>query len=143
MSNQDLKEATSLLEKVKIEEREKVMTAAEQNLADSLQSVENITKAVDQLVHKEIKRRNEFKDLLTSIKAIVVQSKRDTIDGIVEIEKWGTKLPLLSLAEKLVVQLSEIELIISNPSLEQMGNLMEIVTSEDYKEARSQIDLRL
>ena len=82
MSNQDLKEATSLLEKVKIEEREKVMTAAEQNLADSLQSVENITKAVDQLVHKEIKRRNEFKDLLTSIKAIVVQSKRDTIDVV-------------------------------------------------------------
>jgi len=143
MSNQDLKEATSLLEKVKIEEREKVMTAAEQNLADSLQSVENITKAVDQLVHKEIKINNEFKDLLTSIKAIVVQSKRDTIDGNVEIEKWGTKLPLLSLAEKLAVQLFKIELIISNPSLEQMGNLMEIVTSEDYKEARSQIDLRL
>jgi hypothetical protein len=118
------------------------MTTAEQNLAYSLQSVENITKAVDQLVHKEIKRRNEFKDLLISIKACVVQSKRDTIDGIVKIEKGGTKLPLITLAEKLAVQLSEIELIISNPSLEQMGNLMKIVTSEDYKEARSQIDLR-
>jgi hypothetical protein len=142
MSNPDLGEVTDLLEEVKLEEKERVMAVAEQNLIDSLKSVENITKAIDQLVHKETKRRNEFKDLLATIKAIVVKSKKETIDGIVEIEKGGSKPPFLSLAEKLAVQLSEIELVISCPSLEQMGELMKIITSEDYKEARSKIHLR-
>jgi hypothetical protein len=142
MSNQDLREVADLLEEVKLEEKEKVLAAAEQNLLDSLKSVENITKAVDQLVHKETRRRHEFKDLLTTIKAIVVKSKKETIDGIVEIEKSGNKPSFLCIAEKLAVQLSEIELVISCQSLEQMGELMKIITSEDYKEAREKIDLR-
>jgi protein-arginine kinase activator protein McsA len=118
------------------------MEAAEQNLLDSLKSVENITKAIDQLVTKETKRRHDFKDLLTTIKSIVVKSKKETIDGIVEIEKSGNKPSFLKIAEKLAVQLSEIEYIISRQSLEQMDKLMKIVTSEDYEEAREKIDLR-
>jgi hypothetical protein len=35
-----------------------------------------------------------------------------------------------------------IEHIISCQSLEQMGELMKIVTSDDYEEAREKIDLR-
>ena len=59
-----------------------------------------------------------------------------------EIEKSGNKPSFLAIAEKLAVQLSEIEYIISCQSLEQMGELMKIVTSEDYEEAREKIDLR-
>ena len=143
MSDQDLRKVTELLREVESEEREKVMEAAEQNLLDSLKSVENITKAIDQLVIKETKRRHDFKDLLTTIKSIVVKSKKETIDGIVEIEKSGNKPSFLKIAEKLAVQLSEIEYIISRQSLEQMEKLMKIVTSEDYEEAREKIDLRL
>jgi len=142
MSDQDLRLVTDLLKEVELEEKEKVMEAAEQNLLDSLKSVENITKAIDQLVIKETKRRHDFKDLLTTIKSIVVKSKKETIDGIVEIEKSGNKPSLLAIAEKLAVQLSVIEHIISCQSLEQMGELMKIVTSEDYEEAREKIDLR-
>jgi len=76
MSDQDLRKVTELLREVESEEREKVMEAAEQNLLDSLKSVENITKAIDQLVIKETKRRHDFKDLLTTIKSIVVKSKK-------------------------------------------------------------------
>ncbi len=143
MSDQDLRKVTELLREVESEEREKVMEAAEQNLLDSLKSVENITKAIDQLVIKETKRRHDFKDLLTTIKSIVVKSKKETIDGIVEIEKSGNRPSLLAIAEKLAVQLAEIEYIISRQSLEQMEKLMKIVTSEDYEEAREKIDLRL
>ena len=142
MSDQDLRKVTELLREVESEEREKVMEAAEQNLLDSLKSVENITKAIDQLVIKETKRRHDFKDLLTTIKSIVVKSKKETIDGIVEIEKSGNRPSFLVIAEKLAVQLSEIEYIISRQSLEQMEKLMKIVTSEDYEEAREKIDLR-
>ena len=142
MSDQDLKRVTDLLKEVELEEKEKVMEAAEQNLLDSLKSVENITKAIDQLVIKETKRRHDFKDLLTTIKSIVVKSKKDTVDGIVEIEKSGNRPSFLAIAEKLAVQLSVIEHIISCQSLEQMGELMKIVTSEDYEEAREKIDLR-
>jgi len=143
MSDQDLRKVTELLREVESEEREKVMEAAEQNLLDSLKSVENITKAIDQLVIKETKRRHDFKDLLTTIKSIVIKSKKDTVDGIVEIEKSGNRPSFLTIAEKLAVQLSVIEHIISCQSLEQMGELMKIVTSEDYEEAREKIDLRL
>jgi len=142
MSDQDLKRVTDLLKEVELEEKEKVMEAAEQNLLDSLKSVENITKAIDQLVIKETKRRHDFKDLLTTIKSIVIKSKKDTVDGIVEIEKSGNRPSFLAIAEKLAVQLSVIEHIISCQSLEQMGELMKIVTSEDYEEAREKIDLR-
>ena len=142
MSDQDLRKVTELLKEVELEEREKVMEAAEQNLLDSLKSVENITKAIDQLVIKETKRRHDFKDLLTTIKSIVVKSKKETIDGIVEIEKSGNRPSFLVIAEKLAVQLAEIEYIISRQSLEQMERLMKIVTSEDYEEAREKIDLR-
>jgi hypothetical protein len=142
MSDQDLRRVTDLLKEVEFEEKEKVMEAAEQNLLDSLKSVENITKAIDQLVIKETKRRHDFKDLLTTIKSIVVKSKKDTVDGIVEIEKSGNRPSFLAIAEKLAVQLSVIEHIISCQSLEQMGELMKIVTSEDYEEAREKIDLR-
>jgi len=142
MSDQDLKRVTDLLKEVEFEEKEKVMEAAEQNLLDSLKSVENITKAIDQLVIKETKRRHDFKDLLTTIKSIVIKSKKDTVDGIVEIEKSGNRPSFLAIAEKLAVQLSVIEHIISCQSLEQMGELMKIVTSEDYEEAREKIDLR-
>ena len=143
MSDQDLRRVTDLLKEVEFEEKEKVMEAAEQNLLDSLKSVENITKAIDQLVIKETKRRHDFKDLLTTIKSIVIKSKKDTVDGIVEIEKSGNRPSFLAIAEKLAVQLSVIEHIISCQSLEQMGELMKIVTSEDYEEAREKIDLRL
>ena len=142
MSDQDLRRVTDLLKEVELEEEEKVMEAAEQNLLDSLKSVENITKAIDQLVIKETKRRHDFKDLLTTIKSIVIKSKKDTVDGIVEIEKSGNRPSFLAIAEKLAVQLSVIEHIISCQSLEQMGELMKIVTSEDYEEAREKIDLR-
>jgi hypothetical protein len=142
MSDQDLRKVTDLLKEVEFEEKEKVMEAAEQNLLDSLKSVENITKAIDQLVIKETKRRHDFKDLLTTIKSIVIKSKKDTVDGIVEIEKSGNRPSFLAIAEKLAVQLSVIEHIISCQSLEQMGELMKIVTSEDYEEAREKIDLR-
>jgi len=142
MSDQDLRRVTDLLKEVEFEEKEKVMEAAEQNLLDSLKSVENITKAIDQLVIKETKRRHDFKDLLTTIKSIVVKSKKETVDGIVEIEKSGNRPSFLAIAEKLAVQLSVIEHIISCQSLEQMGELMKIVTSEDYEEAREKIDLR-
>ena len=142
MSDQDLRRVTDLLKEVELEEKEKVMEAAEQNLLDSLKSVENITKAIDQLVTKETKRRHDFKDLLTTIKSIVIKSKKDTVDGIVEIEKSGNRPSFLTIAEKLAVQLSVIEHIISCQSLEQMGELMKIVTSEDYEEAREKIDLR-
>jgi len=142
MSDQDLKRVTDLLKEVELEEKEKVMEAAEQNLLDSLKSVENITKAIDQLVIKETKRRHDFKDLLTTIKSIVIKSKKDTVDGIVEIEKSGNRPSFLTIAEKLAVQLSVIEHIISCQSLEQMGELMKIVTSEDYEEAKEKIDLR-
>jgi uncharacterized protein YecA (UPF0149 family) len=142
MSDQDLRRVTDLLKEVELEEKEKVMEAAEQNLLDSLKSVENITKAIDQLVNKETKRRHDFKDLLTTIKSIVVKSKKETVDGIVEIEKSGNRPSFLTIAEKLAVQLSVIEHIISCQSLEQMGELMKIVTSEDYEEAREKIDLR-
>jgi hypothetical protein len=142
MSDQDLRKVTDLLKEVEFEEKEKVMEAAEQNLLDSLKSVENITKAIDQLVIKETKRRHDFKDLLTTIKSIVIKSKKDTVDGIVEIEKSGNRPSFLTIAEKLAVQLSVIEHIISCQSLEQMGELMKIVTSEDYEEARDKIDLR-
>ena len=142
MSDQDLRRVTDLLKEVEFEEKEKVMEAAEQNLLDSLKSVENITKAIDQLVIKETKRRHDFKDLLTTIKSIVIKSKKDTVDGIVEIEKSGNRPSFLAIAEKLAVQLSVIEHIISCLSLEQMGELMKIVTSEDYEEAREKIDLR-
>ena len=142
MSDQDLRKVTELLREVESEEREKVMEAAEQNLLDSLKSVENITKAIDQLVLKETKRRHDFKDLLTTIKSIVIKSKKDTVDGIVEIEKSGNRPSFLAIAEKLAVQLSVIEHIISCQSLEQMGELMKIVTSEDYDKAREKIDLR-
>jgi len=142
MSDQDLRRVTDLLKEVELEEKEKVMEAAEQNLLDSLKSVENITKAIDQLVIKETKRRHDFKDLLTTIKSIVVKSKKETVDGIVEIEKSGNRPSFLAIAEKLAVQLSVIEHIISCQSLEQMGELMKIVTSEDYEEAREKIDLR-
>ena len=142
MSDQDLRRVTDLLKEVELEEKEKVMEAAEQNLLDSLKSVENITKAIDQLVIKETKRRHDFKDLLTTIKSIVIKSKKDTIDGIVEIEKSGNRPSFLAIAEKLAVQLSVIEHIISCQSLEQMGELMKIVTSEDYEKAREKIDLR-
>jgi HEPN domain-containing protein len=142
MSDQDLRKVTDLLKEVEFEEKEKVMEAAEQNLLDSLKSVENITKAIDQLVTKETKRRHDFKDLLTTIKSIVIKSKKDTVDGIVEIEKSGNRPSFLAIAEKLAVQLSVIEHIISCQSLEQMGELMKIVTSEDYEEAREKIDLR-
>jgi uncharacterized protein YecA (UPF0149 family) len=142
MSDQDLRRVTDLLKEVELEEKEKVMEAAEQNLLDSLKSVENITKAIDQLVTKETKRRHDFKDLLTTIKSIVVKSKKETVDGIVEIEKSGNRPSFLAIAEKLAVQLSEIEHIISCQSLEQMGELMKIVTSEDYEEAREKIDLK-
>ena len=142
MSDQDLRRVTDLLKEVELEEKEKVMEAAEQNLLDSLKSVENITKAIDQLVTKETKRRHDFKDLLTTIKSIVVKSKKETVDGIVEIEKSGNRPSFLTIAEKLAVQLSVIEHIISCQSLEQMGELMKIVTSEDYEEAREKIDLR-
>ena len=142
MSDQDLKRVTDLLKEVELEEKEKVMEAAEQNLLDSLKSVENITKAIDQLVIKETKRRHDFKDLLTTIKSIVVKSKKETVDGIVEIEKSGNRPSFLTIAEKLAVQLSVIEHIISCQSLEQMGELMKIVTSEDYEKAREKIDLR-
>ena len=143
MSDQDLRKVTDLLKEIELEEKEKVMEAAEQNLLDSLKSVENITKAIDQLVIKETKRRHDFKDLLTTIKSIVIKSKKDTVDGIVEIEKSGNRPSFLAIAEKLAVQLSVIEHIISCQSLEQMGELMKIVTSEDYEEAREKIDLRL
>ena len=143
MSDQDLRKVTELLREVESEEREKVMEAAEQNLLDSLRSVENITKAIDQLVIKETKRRHDFKDLLTTIKSIVVKSKKETIDGIVEIEKSGNRPSFLKIAEKLAVQLSEIEYIISRQSLEQMEKLMKTVTSEDYEKAREKIDLRV
>ena len=113
MSDQDLKRVTDLLKEVEFEEKEKVMEAAEQNLLDSLKSVENITKAIDQLVIKETKRRHDFKDLLTTIKSIVIKSKKDTVDGIVEIEKSGNRPSFLAIAEKLAVQLSVIEHIIS------------------------------
>ncbi len=142
MSDQDLRRVTDLLKEVEFEEKEKVMEAAEQNLLDSLKSVENITKAIDQLVIKETKRRHDFKDLLTTIKSIVVKSKKETVDGIVEIEKSGNRPSFLAIAEKLGVQLSVIEHIISCQSLEQMGELMKIVTSENYEEARENIDLR-
>ena len=142
MSDQDLRRVTDLLKEVEFEEKEKVMEAAEQNLLDSLKSVENITKAIDQLVIKETKRRHDFKDLLTTIKSIVAKSKKETVDGIVEIEKSGNRPSFLTIAEKLAVQLSVIEHIISCQSLEQMGELMKIVTSEDYEEAREKIDLR-
>jgi len=142
MSDQDLRRVTDLLKEVELEEKEKMMEAAEQNLLDSLKSVENITKAIDQLVIKETKRRHDFKDLLTTIKSIVIKSKKDTVDGIVEIEKSGNRPSFLAIAEKLAVQLSVIEHIISCQSLEQMGELMKIVTSEDYEEAREKIDLR-
>ena len=142
MSDQDLRRVTDLLKEVELEEKEKVMEAAEQNLLDSLKSVENITKAIDQLVIKKTKRRHDFKDLLTTIKSIVIKSKKDTVDGIVEIEKSGNRPSFLAIAEKLAVQLSVIEHIISCQSLEQMGELMKIVTSEDYEEAREKIDLR-
>ena len=142
MSDQDLRKITDLLKEVELEEKEKVMKAAEQNLLDSLKSVENITKAIDQLVIKETKRRHDFKDLLTTIKSIVVKSKKETVNGIVEIEKSGNRPSFLAIAEKLAVQLSVIEHIISCQSLEQMGELMKIVTSEDYEEAREKIDLR-
>ena len=142
MSDQDLRKVTELLREVESEEKEKVMEAAEQNLLDSLKSVENITKAIDQLVTKETKRRHDFKDLLTTIRSIVVKSKKETIDGIVEIEKSGNRPSFLAIAGKLAVQLSEIEYIISRQSLEQMEKLMKIVTSEDYEEAREKIDLR-
>jgi len=142
MSDQDLRRVTDLLKEVELEEKEKVMEAAEQNLLDSLKSVENITKAIDQLVIKETKRRHDFKDLLTTIKSIVIKSKKDTVDGIVEIEKSGNRPSFLAIAEKLAVQLSVIEHIISCQSLEQMGELMKIVTSEDYEKAREKIDLR-
>ena len=142
MSDQDLRKVTDLLKEVEFEEKEKVMEAAEQNLLDSLKSVENITKAIDQLVIKETKRRHDFKDLLTTIKSIVVKSKKETVDGIVEIEKSGNRPSFITIAEKLAVQLSVIEHIISCQSLEQMGELMKIVTSEDYEEAREKIDLR-
>ncbi len=142
MSDQDLRKVTELLREVEVEEREKVMEAAEQNLLDSLKSVENITRAIDQLVIKETKRRHDFKDLLTTIKSIVVKSKKETVDGIVEIEKSGNRPSFLTIAEKLAVQLSVIEHIISCQSLEQMGELMKIVTSEDYEGAREKIDLR-
>ena len=142
MSDQDLRRVTDLLKEVELEEKEKVMEAAEQNLLDSLKSVENITKAIDQLVIKETKRRHDFKDLLTTIKSIVIKSKKDTVDGIVEIEKSGNRPSFLAIAEKLAVQLSVIEHIISCQSLEQMGELMKIVTSEDYEEAREKIDLK-
>ena len=143
MSDQDLRRVTDLLKEVEFEEKEKVMEAAEQNLLDSLKSVENITKAIDQLVIKETKRRHDFKDLLTTIKSIVIKSKKDTVDGIVEIEKSGNRPSFLAIAEKLAVQLSVVEHIISCQSLEQMGELMKIVTSEDYEEAREKLDLRL
>jgi hypothetical protein len=142
MSDQDLRRVTDLLKEVELEEKEKVMEAAEQNLLDSLKSVENITKAIDQLVLKETKRRHDFKDLLTTIKSIVVKSKKETVDGIVEIEKSGNRPSFLAIAEKLAIQLSVIEHIISCESLEQMGELMKIVTSKDYEEAREKIDLR-
>jgi hypothetical protein len=142
MSDQDLRKVTDLLKEIELEEKEKVMEAAEQNLLDSLKSVENITKAIDQLVIKETKRRHDFKDLLTTIKSIVIKSKKDTVDGIVEIEKSGNRPSFLAIAEKLAVQLSVIEHIISCQSLEQMGELMKIVTSEDYEKAREKIDLR-
>ncbi len=142
MSDQDLREVSDLLKEVELEEKEKVMEAAEQNLLESLKSVENITKAIDQLVQKETKRRHDFKDLLITIRSIVIKSKKDTIDGIVEIEKSGNRPSFLAIAEKLAVQLAEIEYIISCQSLEQMGELMKIVTSEDYEEAREKIDLR-
>jgi hypothetical protein len=142
MSDQDLRRVTDLLKEVELEEKGKVMEAAEQNLLDSLKSVENITKAIDQLVLKEIKRRHDFKDLLTTIKSIVAKSKKETIDGIVEIEKSGNKPSFLAIAEKLAVQLAEIEYIISRQSLEQIEKLMKIVTSKDYEEAREKIDLR-
>ena len=142
MSDQDLRRVTDLLKEVELEEKEKVMEAAEQNLLDSLKSVENITKAIDQLVTKETQRRHDFKDLLTTIKSIVVKSKKETVEGIVEIEKSGNRPSFLTIAEKLAVQLSVIEHIISCQSLEQMGELMKIVTSEDYEEAREKIDLR-
>ena len=142
MSDQDLRRVTDLLKEVELEEKEKVMEAAEQNLLDSLKSVENITKAIDQLVIKETKRRHDFKDLLTTIKSIVIKSKKDTVDGIVEIEKSGNRPSFLAIAEKLAVQLSVIEHIISCQSLEQMGELMKIVTSDNYEEAREKIDLR-
>jgi len=142
MSDQDLRRVTDLLKEVEFEEKEKVMEAAEQNLLDSLKSVENITKAIDQLVIKETKRRHDFKDLMTTIKSIVIKSKKDTVDGIVEIEKSGNRPSFLAIAEKLAVQLSVIEHIISCQSLEQMGELMKIVTSEDYEKAREKIDLR-
>ena len=142
MSDQDLRKVTDLLKEVELEEKEKVMEAAEQNLLDSLKSVENITKAIDQLVIKETKRRHDFKDLLTTIKSIVAKSKKETVDGIVEIEKSGNRPSFLTIAEKLAVQLSVIEHIISCQSLEQMGELMKIVTSEDYEEAREKIDLK-
>jgi len=61
----------------------------------------------------------------------------------VEIEKSGNRPSFLVIAEKLAVQLAEIEYIISRQSLEQMEKLMKIVTSEDYEEARERIDLRL
>ena len=105
MSDQDLRRVTDLLKEVEFEEKEKVMEAAEQNLLDSLKSVENITKAIDQLVIKETKRRHDFKDLLTTIKSIVIKSKKDTVDGIVEIEKSGNRPSFLAIAEKLAVQL--------------------------------------
>ncbi len=105
MSDQDLKRVTDLLKEVDLEEKEKVMEAAEQNLLDSLKSVENITRAIDQLVSKETKRRHEFKDLLTTIKSIVVKSKKETIDGIAEIERSGNRPSFLATAEKLAVQL--------------------------------------
>lgn len=92
MSDQDLRKVTELLREVESEEREKVMEAAEQNLLDSLKSVENITKAIDQLVIKETKRRHDFKDLLTTIKSIVVKSKKETIDGIVGNRRAATSL---------------------------------------------------
>ncbi len=60
-----------------------------------------------------------------------------------EIEKSGNRPSFLAIAEKLAVQLAEIEYIISCQSLEQMEKLMRIVTSEDYEEAREKIDLRL
>jgi hypothetical protein len=142
MSDQDLRKVSDLLKEVELEEKEKVMEAAEQNLLDSLKSVENITKAIDRLVLKETKRRHEFKDLLITIKSLVVKSKKETVDGIVEIEKSGNRPSFLAIAEKLAVQLSVIEHIISCQSLEQMGKLMKIVTSKDYEEAREKIDLR-
>ncbi len=81
MSDQDLKRVTDLLKEVELEEKEKVMEAAEQNLLDSLRSVENITKAIDQLVIKETKRRHDFKDLLTTIDCILEKSvSRSALD---------------------------------------------------------------